>query len=65
MIYLVLGIASLVFLGVFLVWWHGICEAGEKADETFRRYVDEKAFKESLRKKTQETLYPKHKRREK
>jgi hypothetical protein len=65
MIYLVLGIASLVFLGVFLVWWHGICEEGEKADEAYRKYVDEKAFKESLRKKTQETLYPKHKRREK
>ena len=65
MIYVYIGIAWAIILGVFLAWWHGICEDGKKADETYRRYVDEKAFKESLRKKTQETLYPKHKRREK
>jgi len=63
MIYVYLSAIGIVGLALFLRWWHGICEAGEKADETYRKYVNQKAWEESMRKTTLETLYKTHKRR--
>ena len=56
MIYVYLGAASIIFLALFLRWWHGICEMNDRADELFQEYVNNKTAKQS-RKETQTERY--------
>jgi hypothetical protein len=36
---------------IFLKWWHGICEDGEKADKVYHDYVNHRAYLKSKEKK--------------
>ena len=60
MLYLVAGFVYAVILIVFMLWWHGICEDGKKADESFRQYVDGKAAKEAEKETALEKYYKQH-----
>jgi len=53
------GILWLLIIALFLKWWHGICEAGRKADEQFKKYVDDKTAKRSRQMTAPEDYYRK------